>query len=52
VFSAVPDTAKDTRINAAFYGLAIGTDGAIWGSVLGFPGGIVRLNPADTLRAE
>jgi hypothetical protein len=45
VFSAAPDAAKDTRINAAFYGLAIGTDGAIWGSVLGFPGGIVRLNP-------
>ena len=45
VFSAAPDRSKDTRINAAFYGLAIGTDGAIWGSVLGFPGGIVRLNP-------
>ena len=41
--AAHPD--KDTRLNAAFYGLAIGTDGAIWGSVLGFPGGIVRLNP-------
>jgi hypothetical protein len=35
----------DTRLNAAFYGLAIGTDGMIWGSVLGYPGGIVRLNP-------
>ncbi|HEY1759749.1 MAG TPA: carboxypeptidase-like regulatory domain-containing protein [Bryobacteraceae bacterium] len=39
------DPAKDTRLNAAFYGLAIGPDGMIWGSVLGFPGGIVRLNP-------
>ena len=39
------DSAKDTRLNAAFYGLGIGTDGMIWGSVLGFPGGIVRLNP-------
>ncbi len=38
---------KDTRLNAAFYGLAIGTDGMIWGSVLGFPGGIVRLNPGS-----
>jgi hypothetical protein len=37
--------AHDTRLNAAFYGLAIGTDGMIWGSVLGYPGGIVRLNP-------
>jgi hypothetical protein len=39
------DASLDTRLNAAFYGLAIGTDGMIWGSVLGFPGGIVRLNP-------
>jgi len=39
------DPSKDTRLNAAFYGLAIGADGMIWGSVLGFPGGIVRLNP-------
>ena len=36
---------RDTRLNAAFYGIAIGTDGMIWGSVLGFPGGVVRLNP-------
>ena len=41
------DPSKDTRLNAAFYGLAIGTDGMIWGSVLGFPGGIVRLNPGS-----
>jgi hypothetical protein len=46
-FNATPDPTKDTRINAAFYGLAIGTDGSIWGSVLGFPGGIVRLNPGS-----
>ena len=46
-FNATTDPAKDTRINAAFYGLAIGTDGMIWGSVLGFPGGIVRLNPGS-----
>jgi hypothetical protein len=46
-FNATTDPTKDTRINAAFYGLAIGTDGAIWGSVLGFPGGIVRLNPGS-----
>ena len=46
--NATPDPNKDTRLNAAFYGLAIGTDGAIWGSVLGFPGGIVRLNPGSS----
>ena len=50
------DATKDTRLNAAFYGLAIGTDGTIWGSVLGFPGGIVRLtpgsNPPETALAE
>ena len=46
-FNATPDPTKDTRINAAFYGLGIGTDGMIWGSVLGFPGGIVRLNPGS-----
>ena len=50
------DPKKDTRLNAAFYGLAIGTDGSVWGSVLGFPGGIVRLdpgsNPSETALAE
>ena len=40
--NGAPDRAKDTRLNAAFYGIAIGYDGMIWGSVLGFPGGIVR----------
>jgi hypothetical protein len=42
------DSTKDTRLNAAFYGLAIGADGMIWGSVLGFPGGLVRLNPGSS----
>jgi hypothetical protein len=50
------DPSRDTRINAAFYGIAVGTDGMIWGSVLGYPGGIVRLNPGsnppDTALAE
>ncbi len=40
------DPTKDKRINAAFYGVAPSpVDGSIWGSVLGFPGAIVRLNP-------
>jgi hypothetical protein len=47
IVSGVPDPSKDTRINAAFYGIGIGPDGMIWGSVLGFPGGIVRLNPGS-----
>jgi hypothetical protein len=45
--NAAIDPTKDTRLNAAFYGLGIGPDGMIWGSVLGFPGGIVRLNPGS-----
>jgi hypothetical protein len=47
IVSVSKDPNKDTRLNAAFYGLAIGADGMIWGSVLGFPGGIVRLNPGS-----
>jgi len=39
------DPNHDTRLNAAFYGLGIGPDGMVWGSVLGYPGGLVRLNP-------
>jgi hypothetical protein len=42
------DPAKDKRISAAFYGLAPSPlDGSIWGSVLGFPGAILRLNPGE-----
>jgi hypothetical protein len=47
VFNAATDPTKDTRLNAAFYGVAVGKDGMVWGSVLGFPGGIVRLNPGS-----
>jgi hypothetical protein len=43
--SGPTDASRDTRLNAAFYGIAVGSDGMVWGSVLGFPGGIVRLNP-------
>jgi hypothetical protein len=42
------DPTKDKRISAAFYGVAPNPgDGTVWGSVLGFPGAIVRLNPGD-----
>jgi hypothetical protein len=47
VLNATPDPTKDTRLNAAFYGLAVAPDGMVWGSVLGFPGGLVRLNPGS-----
>ncbi len=41
------DATRDTRLNASFYAVAVGKDGMVWGSVLGFPGGIVRLNPGS-----
>ncbi|HXB74424.1 MAG TPA: carboxypeptidase-like regulatory domain-containing protein [Candidatus Acidoferrales bacterium] len=42
------DATKDKRISGAFYGVTVSpADGAIWGSVLGFPGRIVRLNPGS-----
>jgi hypothetical protein len=50
------DPAKDTRVNAAFYGVMPSPDGSVWGTVLGFPGSIVRLapgsNPPATTLAE
>jgi hypothetical protein len=56
VVNAIGDSTHDTRLNAAFYGIGIGPDGMIWGTVLGFPGGIARLNPGlnppDTALAE
>ncbi len=40
------DPKKDMRINAGFYGVAPNpADGSIWGSSVGFPGAVVRLNP-------
>jgi len=42
------DPTKDKRINAPFYGVAPSpVDGAIWGSMLGMPGAIVRLVPGS-----
>ena len=42
------DPTKAKRINAAFYGVAPSpVDGSVWGSVLGFPGALVRLNPGE-----
>jgi hypothetical protein len=39
------DPAKDKRFGGGFYAVSPATDGSIWGSVLGFPGAIIRLNP-------
>jgi hypothetical protein len=39
------DPTKDKRIGGAFYAVAPAADGSVWGTVLGFPGAIVRLNP-------
>jgi hypothetical protein len=39
------DPAKDKRISAGLYSVAPAPDGSIWGTSLGFPGALVRLNP-------
>jgi len=39
------DPAKDRRITAGFYAVAPAPDGSVWGSSLGFPGAVVRLDP-------
>ena len=42
------DPTKDRRVNAGFYGVMPSpADGSIWGSSLGFPGMLVRLNPGS-----
>jgi hypothetical protein len=42
------DPTKDTRITAGYYGIGVSpVDGSIWGSVLGFPGAVIRLNPGE-----
>jgi hypothetical protein len=48
MINAAIDPNKDTRLNAAFYGVTVSpVDGSVWGSVLGFPGAVVRLNPGS-----
>ncbi len=55
--SAKIDPSKDTRVNASFYGVTVSPkDGSVWGSVLGFPGAVVRVapgaHPPETAMAE
>jgi hypothetical protein len=38
----------DTPIKTAFYGVAVNpNDGTVWGTVLGFPGYVIRLDPGS-----
>jgi hypothetical protein len=50
------DPTKDRRIQAGLYSVAPAPDGSVWGSTLGFPGGIVRVvpgaHPPETALAE
>jgi hypothetical protein len=51
------DPAKDKRVQAAIYSVAVNpNDGTVWGTSLGFPGYVVRLdpgsNPSETALAE
>ncbi|HEV8344717.1 MAG TPA: carboxypeptidase-like regulatory domain-containing protein [Candidatus Binatia bacterium] len=51
------DPTKDKRAAVGFYGVAVSpVDGSIWGTSLGFPGYVVRLNlgpnPSETALAE
>ena len=41
------DPTKDKRIGGAYYGVSPAPDGSIWGTMLGFPGAVVRLNPGS-----
>ena len=42
------DPARDKRIRVGLYAVNVSpADGSVWGTVLGFPGAIVRLNPGS-----
>ena len=44
------DPTKDKRITSGYYAVAFNpTDGSIWGTSLGFPGGVIRFDPATGL---
>lgn len=50
------DPTKDKRFGGAFYSVAPAPDGSVWGTMLGFPGAVIRLDPGssppDTALAE
>jgi len=39
------DPTKDKRLGSGFYAVSPAPDGSVWGSSLGFPGAVLRLNP-------
>ena len=40
------DPTKDKRISGSFYGVTVSpADGSVWGTALGFPGRVIRINP-------
>ncbi|HEY8484069.1 MAG TPA: hypothetical protein VIL13_05610 [Longimicrobiales bacterium] len=39
------DPTKDKRFGGGLYAVAPAPDGSVWGTVLGFPGAVVRLDP-------
>ena len=41
------DPGKDQRIGGALYAVAPAPDGSVWGTQLGFPGAIIRLDPGS-----
>jgi hypothetical protein len=42
------DPAKDKRIVSGYYGIGVNpNDGSVWGSVLSFPGAVIRVSPGD-----
>ena len=50
------DPAMDARYDGAFYSVSPAPDGSVWGTVLGYPGAVVRLvpgaRPPETTIAE
>jgi hypothetical protein len=50
------DPARDRRYGGALYAVSPAPDGSVWGSQLGFPGAVVRIepgpNPPETTLAE
>ena len=44
------DPTRDKRITSGYYAVGFNpTDGSIWGTSLGFPGGVIRFDPATGL---
>ena len=41
------DPTKDRRMNGTFYGVSPASDGSVWGTIQGVPGGLMRLVPGS-----